>query len=168
MLEKKTQSARIIPIAELPVGFDLLCEEAAADGFRFMERLCTEWESGVNRFDAAGEVLIGAFRGEELAAVGGLSIDHHMNDPEIGRLRHLYVRRSDRRNGLATAVVRALVKSGRGHFHSVRLFTDTAAGSAFYDKIGFARSDSSTATHELALVNDDAGSSMHTTPSIPL
>ncbi|WP_421566974.1 GNAT family N-acetyltransferase [Ochrobactrum sp. EDr1-4] len=152
MLEEKTQSLRIIPFTELPLGFDLLCDEAAADGIRFMGRFRTEWENGVNRFDAAGEMVIGAFIGRELAAVGGLNIDHYMNDPHIGRLRHLYVRRSDRRNGLATEVVRALVKGGRGHFHTIRLLTDTDTGCAFYDKIGFTRSDSSTATHKLALI----------------
>ena len=31
--------------------------ESLQEGFRFIERLCEEWASGANRFDAPGEAL---------------------------------------------------------------------------------------------------------------
>jgi len=151
MRKPPAPSEQIIPLTELPVGIDRLCAEALTDGFRFMEKLRNGWRSGANRFDAPGEIFLGIFRGPDLVAVGGLNIDPYLGDVQIGRLRHLYVAKADRRNGYATHLVDELVRNGRATFRRIRLFTDTAGGAAFYEARGFTRVSSPTASHELVL-----------------
>lgn len=135
------------PVLELPPGIDDLRIEASSAGFRFMEKLVSEWESQANRFDRPGEMLAGAFQNAQLVAVGGLNIDPYANDPSIARLRHLYVLRRVRRQRVGSHIVHHVLDSARTSFASVRLFTDTAEAAAFYEKLGFARANSPTATH---------------------
>lgn len=135
------------PLLELPPGIDALRTEAASAGFRFMEKLVSEWESQANRFDRPGEMLAGAFQNEQLVAVGGLNIDPYANDPSVARIRHLYVLSRVRRQKVGSHIARHLLDSARKSFASVRLFTDTAEAAAFYEKLGFARANSPSATH---------------------
>ena len=43
---------------DLPLGIDLLRAEAAREGYRFLERLVTEWMSRRERFAREGEALL--------------------------------------------------------------------------------------------------------------
>lgn len=126
---------------------DELRREASDEGFRFLDKLVNEWNSEANRFDRPGELLVGAFQNDRLAAVGGLNIDPYLKDITVARLRHLYVLKSVRRKGVASCLVRHLVDKARISFKTVRLFTDTSEAAAFYESLGFARSASSPATH---------------------
>ena len=119
-------SAEIMRLEELPLGIEALRAEAARDGFRFIEKLMNEWQSGANRFDAPGEVLIGAFQNESLVAVCGLNIDPYAGDSAVGRLRHLYVLKSARRQRLGSATFhrRERAQAGRtvlGHVDKERI-----------------------------------------------
>jgi GNAT superfamily N-acetyltransferase len=139
--------SRILRLLDLPEGLGDLRAEAAEEGFRFLEKLATDWLSGTNRFAELGEVFLGAFQTTELVAVGGLNIDPYTDQAGIGRLRHLYVAKSARRAGLGTALVLRLLGHAEGVFHSVRLKTDTPEAAKFYVKLGFSPVQDSTATH---------------------
>ena len=142
---------RIAPLLDLPAGIEALRAEAAHDGFRFVDRLVAEWRSGANRFARPGEVLLGAFRAAELVAVGGLNRDPYADQDGIGRLRHLYVRTSDQRSGLGSALVRQLLIHAEGAFPLVRLRTQTREAAVFYATLGFRPVHDATATHVKAL-----------------
>ena len=142
---------RIVPLLDLPFGVDELRTEAAGEGFRFVDKLVAEWRSETNRFARPGEVLLGAFRGADLVALGGLSRDPYADQDGIGRLRHLYVRRSDRRSGIGSALVRQLLNHAEGVFHSVRLRTDTREAADFYVSLEFRPVRDKAATHTKSL-----------------
>jgi GNAT superfamily N-acetyltransferase len=142
---------RIEPLLDLPDGLDGLRAEAAADGFRFVDKLVAEWRSGTNRFAKPGEVFLGAFRAADLIAVGGLNRDSYTEQDGIARLRHLYVRKSSRRSGVGAALVRKLLGHAEGVFHAVRLRTETREAADFYVTLGFRSVQEAAASHVILL-----------------
>ena len=127
-----------------------LAAEASAEGFQFVDRLVSEWRSGVNRFSKPGEKLLGVFDGEKLIAVGGLNRDPYTQYDYVGRLRHIYVYRRYRRLGVGKKLVAALLEDMDEHFQRVRLRTNTTAASRFYEACEFRSSVEADATHEKA------------------
>jgi GNAT superfamily N-acetyltransferase len=117
--------SRIAPLPDFPADVEILRAEAAEEGYRFVDRLIAEWRSGANRFVQPGEVFLGGFERGDLIAVGGLNRDAHANQLGIGRLRDLYVKKSARRCGVGSALVRHLLGRAECVFHSVRLRTET-------------------------------------------
>jgi GNAT superfamily N-acetyltransferase len=140
-----------VQLFDLPSGIEELRAEAAGEGFRFVDKLVAEWPSGTNRFAQPGEVFLGAFRAADLIAVGGLNRDPYTDKTGIGRLRHLYVRRSDRGSGVGRALVRQLLDHAEGVFHTVRLRTATREAAAIYVRLGFIPVHDETATHIILL-----------------
>lgn len=102
-------SIEIKTVLDLPPGIEALRIEASSAGFRFMEKLTKEWETQTNRFDKPGELLAGAFQNGQLVAIGGLNIDPYAGDITIARLRHLYVLKRIRRQGVASRLARYLL-----------------------------------------------------------
>jgi GNAT superfamily N-acetyltransferase len=131
----------------LPGTLQVMEQEAAAAGFAMISRLRSEWQSGLNRFDGAGEILLGTFRGERLIAIGGLNRDPYADDPRLGRLRHLYVMNDERRLGAGRSLVLQLMQHAVGHFDAVRLWSGPNAH-AFYEALGFKRLEGPKVTHE--------------------
>ena len=142
---------RIEPLALPTPGLEALRREAASEGHQFLDRLAAEWESGANRFDRAGERLLGAFAGEALVGLGGLNLDPYAGDPRTARLRHLYVGKAWRRREVATRLVDQLLASAAGWFDLVRLRTDDPAAAAFYARRGFAPVEAHDSTHEILI-----------------
>jgi len=90
-MSKRLTVIRLEQVVEaLPVGFDALRAEARAEGYRFVERLAEDWASGELRFDRPDEVLLAAYAGNKLAAIGGLTLDPVL--PAALRVRRFYVR----------------------------------------------------------------------------
>jgi GNAT superfamily N-acetyltransferase len=114
-----------------------LALEARSEGFRFMERLCVEMESGENRFDKPGEALFGIYESEELLAVGGLNIDTYASDERVGRVRRVYVRPSRRMYGLGVLLLGTIVEHAKPNFDLLTLRTDSETASAFFYSLGF-------------------------------
>ncbi|MGV6393380.1 GNAT family N-acetyltransferase [Pseudomonas caspiana] len=139
-------------ITHLPEEVLILEKEAVAEGFRFLTRLISEWHSGKNRFNAPGECLMAAYSNQQLAGIGGLSIDPY-NQPDTARLRRLYVAPAARNQHVGQALVKALVAQAALHFQKVRLCTDTSRGDAFYLRCGFMRIEDVHATHIIELGN---------------
>jgi len=142
---------RIAPFLDLPVAIEELRTEAAREGFRFVDKLVVEWGSGTNRFARTGEVFLVAFRATNLIAVGGINRDPYTDQDGIGRLRHLYIRKSDRRSGVGSALVQQLLEHAKDVFHSVRLRTETREAADFYISLGFHAVQDEAATHVKSL-----------------
>jgi GNAT superfamily N-acetyltransferase len=121
-------------IEELPAGFDALRAEARAEGYRFVDRLATDWMSGTIRFDREGEALLAARVTDVLAGIGGLTIEPVV--PDALRMRRFYVRLAYRRSGIGRKLATALLERARG---VRRLVTVNAApvSIAFWESLGF-------------------------------
>jgi GNAT superfamily N-acetyltransferase len=126
---------RLLPVTDaLPAGFAAMREEAAREGHRHLERLAGDWASCVMRFDRPGEKLLAAQLGEELAGIGGLTIDPA--DPGALRMRRFYVRSRFRRRGIARALALRLIAEARRA--GGRLTVNAQVSSfAFWESVGF-------------------------------
>jgi hypothetical protein len=83
-----------------PPALAELLAESDSEGFRFIRRLVTAWDSGANRFQRPGEALFVARDGDRVVGVCGLNIVPFAG-PNVGRVRHLYVLAEYRRRGAA-------------------------------------------------------------------
>jgi GNAT superfamily N-acetyltransferase len=128
----------IVRLGQLPADrlADLVAESGAA-GLRFLRRLVADWEGGLNRFDRAGEALFAALEGGRVIGVCGLNADPYAPGSGAGRLRHLYVHSSFRRQGIGRRLVGAVVASARGWFRVLRLRTNSEGAARFYERLGF-------------------------------
>jgi GNAT superfamily N-acetyltransferase len=126
----------------LPDEFETLRMEARAEGYNFIERLAADWSSGATRFDRTGEGLLAAYIGDELAAVGGLTVDPAI--PAALRMRRFYVRERYRRSGVGRRLATALLKQASQAGRSVTV--NAGPGSAaFWEALGLSQT-SATAT----------------------
>lgn len=138
-------------------SLDALLAESQAEGFRFVAKLLKAYEQGSNRFDQAGECLLGMFTHDnELVAIGGLNQDPYQQKPHQGRLRHFYVLSAHRQQGLGFALLMALINAAVPHFTHLTLRTPgTQASARFYERHGFLPATSEHNSHCLALVRSD-------------
>jgi GNAT superfamily N-acetyltransferase len=132
----------------LPVpGLEVIRAEAAQQSFRFIARLISDWESGLNTFSQDGETLLGGYEGEQLIAVGGLNKDPYIEGTVVDRIRHVYVLAKWRRRGVGRALIDRLLVEAENVFSEVRLRTETAEAADFYIRCGFDRIEDETASH---------------------
>ena len=128
----------IIRIENLPSDELLqLLEESKRMGFRFVERLIAEWESGDNRFDKDGEALFIARDDKKVVGICGINIDPYLGDPQVGRIRHLYVIAEERRRGIGRKLVQRVIEDARRHFLYLRLRAANEDSYRFYSALGF-------------------------------
>lgn len=133
-------------LTELPAGFEALRAEAWDEGYRHLDRLAEEWNSGKMRFDRDGEALFAARVGADIAAIGGLTIDPVL--PGALRMRRFYVRKSLRRSGIGRAIAENLL--AQPHASACPVTVNAAAGSeAFWESLGFVSDRSDGHTHVL-------------------
>jgi GNAT superfamily N-acetyltransferase len=132
-----------LPLAALA---PLLAESEQA-GHRFVRRLADEWATGINRFDKPGEAFFAAWSGERLVGVCGLNVDPYTTDPQVGRVRHLYVLVEFRLLGVGRQLVAAVVTSAQGRFAALRLRTDSPKAAAFYERMRFRRVGAADCSH---------------------
>src|SRR5262245_15867190 len=66
---------------ELPADLEPFVQASLSEGFRFLQRLRDEWNSGVNRFTEPGEAFFVARHPASLAGVCGLNRDPYSSDP---------------------------------------------------------------------------------------
>ncbi len=119
---------------------ETLAKESELEGFGFVRRTLLEWNSGENNFSKKGESFYGVFYDDECVAIGGLNIDPYIDKPTLGRVRHVYVASKHRRKGIATLLLKEIMKSAKGNFKEVRLYTPSAAASELYESFGFIKS----------------------------
>lgn len=131
-----------------------MIDASLPEGFGFVQRLWDDYLLGVQTFSEPGAVLLGIFDGGTCLAIGGVHPDPYLNDPQIGRIRHVYVLPDYRRHGLGRQLMNALIDHARGHFSILTLRTLTTEAAAFYVSLGFSdvpRYDQ--ATHWLDIAN---------------
>ena len=121
-------------IEELPAGFDALRAEARDEGYLFVDRLATDWQSGTTRFDREGEALLAARVNGMLAGIGGLTIEPVV--PNALRMRRFYVRLGYRQSGIGCKLASALLERARS---AGKLVTVNAApaSAVFWESLGF-------------------------------
>ncbi|HQV04614.1 MULTISPECIES: GNAT family N-acetyltransferase [unclassified Novosphingobium] len=146
-----TQNFQVSAIDRIDEDLRALVAIAHVEGYAFMDRLIEHWESGSNRFDRPGEQYFIVRKHGQLVAAGGLNRDPYCDKEGIGRVRHVYVAPDARRGGAGTALMVEILSAARGHFTLLRLRTTTDRGAAFYEALGFARSDATDASHVMQL-----------------
>ena len=122
---------------------------ATAEGLSFVERTRAEWATGVNRFDGAGECFFLAVSGDQTVGMCGLNLDPYLDEPAVGRLRHLYVHPQHRRAQIGRALVAACLSGAPASFDRVRLRTTNPAADRLYRRLGFEAVEDPSATHQL-------------------
>lgn len=133
------------PISLDQVDIQPLSDEAWSDGYAFVERMLADWRLGENRFDGPGAQLIGAFEDKRPVGFCGLCRDP-FTDENVGRLRHLYVDRDHRQEGVARALVTRALDGAAHWFPRIRLRA-TPASRGFYEHLGFRAVNEPDATH---------------------
>lgn len=142
---------RVLRVTSLPDGFEQLLAESVTEGFGHLVRLEAGWADHTNRFDRRGEALFAAFVGDRLAGICGLNRDPYSTEPDLGRIRHLYVSPSQRRTGVGRSLVAHALMAAAGHFDALCLRIPDSDAAAFYEALGFVAVSSDTATHRLEL-----------------
>jgi ribosomal protein S18 acetylase RimI-like enzyme len=141
-----------------------LADEGTAEGFQFVARFVSDLESAEFPLDDRRQFFLGAFDGNRLVAIGGVTPDPHLDDKHIGRIRHVYVARDARRCGVGLRLIDALELRARHEYTTLRLRTDTEAAAAFYEAIGYQRTNEANATHCRALMRDRATPNFASSP----
>jgi len=126
-----------------------LAIEAQSEGYGFVQRTIDEWKNNINNFSKEGEILFGIFVSSSCIGIGGLNVDPYIDDPSIGRIRHVFISQKYRRKGLATQLLNKIIHSASKHFKVLRLYTVNPIASLFYESIGFIRSNGEKMTHIL-------------------
>lgn len=138
----------ITPITELPESIRALERESLKEGYDFVKRLIADWNSGKNRFDKENEKLWEMRDDNLLVGVGGINIDPYLDDPTVGRVRHLYVTAPYRRIGAGRRLMAEIFSHCRGRFKKLTLRTNTSRGAKFYESLGFVKiKNSESSTH---------------------
>jgi GNAT superfamily N-acetyltransferase len=121
---------------ELPEEIHGLAAEARGEGHGNVERLILEWSSGEMRFGADGEALFAVFREGELAGVGGLTREPAAPEERVMRARRFYVARRFRGQGVAAALLDAVIQQA---FEVADRITVNAhpASFGFWERAGF-------------------------------
>lgn len=114
-------------------------------------RTLDEWADGTNRFDEPGEVFYVASIAENTVGICGLNIDPFIDEPKVGRIRHLYVHPDFRRREIGRSLVNACLSDAGRSFDRVRLRTFEPVAAGFFESIGFLRTREPAATHSLEL-----------------
>lgn len=114
-----------------------ILDESTRAGYQLVQRTIDDWKNGTNRFSGPGEKLWGLFLGPDLVGICGLNRDPYMQEPNVGRVRHLYVMEAHRLKGYATLLMNVVIHEAKQHFAVLRLFTGNPATAKFYEKLGF-------------------------------
>ncbi|AZO81546.1 hypothetical protein BLM15_18870 [Bosea sp. Tri-49] len=129
---------QIVRVGEaLPDDLPALQAEAAAEGYRFVEGILEEWDTG--RYEGGDErnALFALYREGVLAAVGAVTPDPYDPAPDLLRIRHVYVRPASRREGVGRALASALIQQGLALAPRLSLNAADASASAFWEAMGF-------------------------------
>jgi len=145
-----------VPLEPDAKALEGLASEARQQGYRFMDRLIQDARTNKNRFTGDGERFLGVFLDGKLVGCGGINRDPFTTEP-VGRLRRLFVSSSCRRNGVATRLVRELLRQSAAHFPTVRLRAADNGASDFFLRLGFSRINDDQATHSIKIQSQFAG-----------
>ncbi|MBW4520463.1 MAG: GNAT family N-acetyltransferase [Scytolyngbya sp. HA4215-MV1] len=112
--------------------------ESQSTGFRAVQRLLDEWETGTHRFDRPGEARFVATINRQTIGICGLTIDPYTDQLDCGRVRRLYVMMEHRCNGIGHALVERVIAEARLSFTQLHVRTDHPITDRLYRSISIA------------------------------
>lgn len=129
---------QIVRVGEaLPDDLPALQDEAAAEGYRFVEGILEEWDAGRYTGEDERNTLLAVYREGVLAAIGAVTPDPYDPAPDVLRIRHVYVRPGNRREGVGRVLASALIQQGLALAPRLSLNAADAGASAFWEAMGF-------------------------------
>jgi len=150
------QRIRYLPIQE----FTEMLAESKMAGFRAIDRLVTDWETGINRFDRPGEALFIARKGNRILGVCGLNHDPYTDPSQTGRVRRLYVMQDSRRQGVGQILVHRVIEAATLSFDRLHVRTTNPIAAQFYQSLGFMPCHDEAVTHTLNLITTHSDRSL--------
>jgi len=133
--------------------------ESSSEGFRHIERLIHEYETGINTFEQEGEALFECRMHDKVVGICGLNRDPYSEMIDTGRIRRLYVMREFRRHGVGRRLMDAVIQKAENHYARLVLYTDQPVAGFFYRDLGFREVTSmEKITHVLELGEKEDGS----------
>ncbi len=142
-------------------GLDQILTESKKYGYGMIERLITEWESGMTDFSDENEAYFAYEEHGEILGVGGINEEPYLRIKEYGRMRHLYVLKQWRRKGIGKGIVNATIEFAKDHYNLMTLMTPKdGSADAFYESIGFKKCDSLERVSHTLVLSDQ--------PSLPI
>jgi GNAT superfamily N-acetyltransferase len=131
-------SLQIVRVGEaLPDDLPALQDEAAAEGYRFVEGILEEWDAGRYAGEDERNTLLAVYREGVLAAIGAVTPDPYDPAPDLLRIRHVYVRPGSRREGVGRVLASALIQQGLALAPRLSLNAADAGAGAFWEAMGF-------------------------------
>ena len=138
-------------VEEAVPDINSLIEVADAEGHSFVCRTLSEWADATNRFDKPAETFLLAYDRDDLVGMGGVNLDPYVSDPQVARLRHVYVHPEHRGRGIGEQIVARCLQHAGPLFNLMRLRTPGPDADRFYERLGFQKVDSDSATHRLRI-----------------
>ena len=126
---------------------ETLASIARSEGFCFLDRLLADLRAPACELTAPGQFYLCVVNEDAVVGVGGVTPDPYLDNPAIGRVRHVYIHPTHRRSGYGRLLVREIEARARDTYSVLRLRTDTAAAARFYEALGYSAISDSTATH---------------------
>ncbi len=117
-----------------------LLEDSRNQDIVFVDLLVNEWIAKINCFNQEGEVLLLAKDDGKIVGLCGLNIDPYYHVSGLGRVRHLYVLSTKRRQGIGSQLIQHIIQQAKSHFDLLNLRTNNAEADKFYLAQGFQRS----------------------------
>ncbi|MBS2037366.1 GNAT family N-acetyltransferase [bacterium] len=121
-----------------------LIEASLAEGHHFLQRLAREAEEGSNTFQGAGEAFFFAYQDGRLVGTAGLNLDPFEKDPNVGRVRRVYVLPGYRGQGIARRLLQTVLKHNRFPILHLR---STPEACRLYESLGFTPTGRDNPTH---------------------
>jgi GNAT superfamily N-acetyltransferase len=122
------------------IELESLIQDSKLEGFAFVHRFVDEWRAETNCFNRKGEIFFIAKDNNQLVGCCGLNIDPYYLVSGLGRVRHLYVLSSKRRQGIGSQLIKEIVREAKHNFDWLNLRTNDVEASLFYLAQGFKRS----------------------------
>ncbi len=116
-----------------------LVKDSLEEDHQFLRRLINDYDSGLNRFNKLGESLYLAIIDNEIAGIGGLNQDPYINDNRFGRVRHLYVLRKFRMQGVGKALLKKIINEASKYYLVLGLRTNNETADLMYCSNGFTK-----------------------------
>lgn len=74
-------------------------------------------------------------------------MDPYVEDPSVGRVRHVYVAKAHRSFGVGRMLLQKIIEKAHGNFNTLRLRTHNPQAVKFYLSLGFALEVNADASH---------------------
>ncbi len=127
----------LAPGRPLPDAVNDLIAAGLAEGQKFLERASANWSRPGGPYEDPRSMMVVVFQEGVAVAMAGVAPDEYARDPDVGRLKHVYVRASHRRRGLADAMVRFCLARCEAGFRRLRLRAATPEAGRLYERHGF-------------------------------